>query len=134
MCVSCLFYFSSVLGTDYDFVGSSSVTFEPDDFTMMTPQCVSVSLLPDNAFEGDHSFQLFISSDLSELDISPGVNNITTITITDSAMNGEAYTIHYYIILQHNGFVYGVGIIIIIIFLQNFNIKVYTYVVCELIV
>ena len=53
-----------------------------------SPNCVDVNLLEDNAIEGDHSFQLFISSNLSEPEITPGMNSTVTITITDNTGMG----------------------------------------------
>ena len=75
-----------MLGTDYEFVAGSSVTFEPGDFTtwpLPEPMCLSISLLNDEAIEGDHTFQLFISSDLSEPEITPGNDAVVNITIID---------------------------------------------------
>ena len=75
-----------MLGEDFDFVGSSSVTFEPEDFSTWpapSPACVTVSLLNDNAIEGDHDFELFIASNLSEPEISPGNMSVLPISIED---------------------------------------------------
>ena len=83
--------FLVVLGTDYEFTSGSSVTFEPADFTtwpLPDPMCLNVSLLSDEAIEGDHTFQLFISSELSEPEITPGDNATVNITIYDlTSMN-----------------------------------------------
>lgn len=77
--------FATVFGTDYSFMESSSVTFEPEDFNNMSSQmCLDVSLLSDSALEGDHSFQLLILSNLSEPEITPGSDNVVTISISDS--------------------------------------------------
>lgn len=80
-----LFSLHAVLGTDYEFDAGSSVTFQPGDFNTSAsePMCLNISLLIDDAIEGDHSFQLFISSELSEPEITPGANSNATITIND---------------------------------------------------
>lgn len=87
LCVSGLmFLFFAVLGTDYEFTAGSSVTFEPGDFTIWPapdPMCLNISLLTDDTIEGDHSFQLFISSELAEPEITPGDSSNVTITIYD---------------------------------------------------
>lgn len=78
--------FYIVLGTDYEFVAGSSVTFAPGDFTIWPspqPMCLNITLLNDDAIEGDHTFQLFISSDLSEPEITPGNDAVVNITIAD---------------------------------------------------
>ena len=62
------------------------MTFEPSDFTTWPapqPRCLNVSLLVDDAVEGDHTFQLFILSELSEPEITPGDTSNVTITIYD---------------------------------------------------
>ena len=74
------------MNVDYDFVGSSSVTFQPEAFnsSLSVSECVFVSLLLDMAIEGDHYFDLLISSELSNPEITPGNLSVLTIHIEDT--------------------------------------------------
>ena len=82
-------------------MGPSSITFQPEDFnsSLSVSKCVTVSILTDQAIEGDHYFDLVILSELSDPEITPGTLSTLTIQINDVTRKfALSIIVSYYII------------------------------------